>query len=118
LYAKPYVLRAQPLTSGLPAGAMQVGSVSASLRPPSLTLSKVSITSPEHLGHHTCFRAERIVLRPSLRELWHGAHARIGAWLISSVCVHVLICQALDFGGRLGGLLLSLWCRQEQCMGL
>jgi len=96
---------------------MQVGSVSASLRPPSLTLSKVSLTSPEHLGHHTVFRAERIVLRPSPRELWQGAHARIGVWLVSSVYLCILICQALDLRGHYGGLLLSFWCRQKQCAG-
>lgn len=54
------------------AGAVQVGGISVSLQHRSMTLRKVTVTTPEHLGHHVVFRAEAVILRLSFATLWQG----------------------------------------------
>ena len=48
--------------------------MSISLRQGFLTLSNVTVTGPAHLGHHTVFRANTVVLRLTPGLLWRGAH--------------------------------------------
>lgn len=69
----------------LHAGAIQVADMSISLRQGFLTLSDVSVTGPAHLGHHTVFRANTVVLRLTPGLLWRGAHKDVLKHLLLTV---------------------------------